>query len=69
MTGRKPIFLFFKILMAFVYLILGVAILSSHKLLLPVSNSVRPWFGALLALYGSFRIYTLIKDSKNDETR
>jgi hypothetical protein len=67
MTGRKPIFLFFKILMAFVYLILGVAILSSHKLLLPVSNSVRPWLGILLLLYGSLRVYTLVKNSRSDE--
>ncbi len=53
--------------MAFVYFLLGVAILSSHMLLLPVNNSVRTWFGILLLIYGSFRIYSLVFKSKRDE--
>ncbi len=67
MTGRIRIFLFFKILMSFVYLVLGVAILSSDILLLPVNSFVRTCFGILLVVYGSFRVYTLVKNSKGDE--
>ena len=54
--------------MAFVYISLGVVILSSNMFLLPVKNSVRIAFGILLILYGSFRIYTLVFNAKSDET-
>ena len=53
--------------MAFVYLILGVVILSSDMFLLPVNHSVRTWFGILLVIYGSFRCYTLFSKTKSDE--
>ena len=53
--------------MSCVYLVLGVAILSSDILLLPVNSLVRTCFGILLVVYGSFRIYTLVKNSKSDE--
>ena len=54
--------------MAFVYLILGVVILSSDMFLLPVNHSVRTWFGILLVVYGCIRIYPLVFKSKSDET-
>jgi len=54
--------------MALVYLSLGAVILSSNMFLLPVKNSVRICFGILLVLYGSFRIYTLVFNTKSDET-
>ncbi len=54
--------------MSCVYLVLGVVILSSDLLLLPVNSFVRTCFGILLVVYGSFRIYTLVKNSKSDET-
>ncbi len=51
--------------MAFVYLILGVVILSSDMFLLPVNHSVRTWFGILLVLYGLIRSYSVVfKTSK-----
>jgi len=68
MIRRKRIFLGFKFLMALVYLSLGAVILSSNMFLLPVKNSVRICFGILLILYGSFRIYTLVFNTKSDET-
>ena len=67
MIRRKRIFLIFKFLMALVYLSLGVVILTSSIFLLPVKNSVRIMFGILLILYGSFRIYSLVFNTKNDE--
>ena len=54
--------------MALVYLSLGVAILTTNMFLLPVKNSVRIMFGILLILYGSFRIYTLVFNTRSDET-
>jgi uncharacterized membrane protein len=53
--------------MAFVYLLLGVVILFTDKLLLPVNNSARMWFGILLLTYGTFRIYSLVSNAKRDE--
>jgi len=67
MINRKQIFLIFKFLMAFVYLVLGVVILSSDMFLLPVNHSVRTWFGILLVIYGLFRSYSLVFKSKSDE--
>jgi len=54
--------------MALVYLSLGAVIVSTDLFLLPVKNSVRIGFGILLILYGSFRIYTLVSNTKSDET-
>ena len=69
MLKRKRPFLIFKSLMAFVYLSLGVVILTSNIFLLPVKHSVKILFGILLILYGSFRIYTLIADAKSDNPK
>ncbi len=69
MRVRKNYFLIFKYLMAFVYFLLGVVILSSHMFLLPVNHSVRTWFGILLVVYGLFRIYSLFVNLKRDETK
>jgi hypothetical protein len=68
MIGRKRIFLLFKIFMAFVYLSLGVIILFTNMLLLPVTHLMRIMFGTLVLLYGSFRIYTVFIRAKSDET-
>jgi pilus assembly protein TadC len=65
--GWKPIFLAFKIFMAFVYLLMGVVILFFNKFLLPLNNSMRIAFGILLVVYGVFRIYTTIFKGKSDE--
>jgi len=67
MIVRKNFFLIFKYLMAFIYFLLGVVILSSNMFLLPVNHSVRIWFGILLLIYGSIRIYSLVFNSKRDE--
>ena len=53
--------------MAFVYLLLGVVILSSDMFLLPVNHSVRIWFGILLVVYGLIRTYPLVFKTKSDE--
>lgn len=67
MRLKKPVFLAFKSLMSIAYLSLGVVILFSNNILLPVNSFIRVCFGILLVLYGSFRIYTLLAKTKNDE--
>lgn len=61
MEGWKRIFLVFKFFMVLVYIALGVVILFFDVLPFPTNNSGRTFFGAILILYGIFRIYAFLK--------
>ena len=58
MKGWKLVLLIFKFLMVLIYFVLGVVLLSSDKLPLPLGTSGRTIFGIVLILYGIFRTYT-----------
>ena len=53
--------------MSVAYISLGVVILFSNIIPLPVNSFTRVCLGLLLVVYGSFRIYTLLAKTKNDE--
>ena len=60
MKGWKRILLVFKFFMILVYIVLGVVILFSNVLLLPIHPTARTIFGIILILYGSFRFYSYL---------
>jgi uncharacterized membrane protein len=67
MRGWKDIFLVFKIFMSLVYLVMGILILFSDVIKLPIINSGRIILGLALVLYGIFRMYSKVINSKSDE--
>ena len=69
MKGFKDILLVLRFFMVLIYVALGVVILFSDLLPLPVNATGRTFIGIVLLLYGTFRIYTYITDfkAKSDE--
>lgn len=69
MKGFKDILLVFRFFMVLIYVALGVVILFSDLLPLPVNSTGRNLIGIVLILYGTFRIYAYFTHFKatNDE--
>lgn len=70
MKGFKDILLVFRFFMVLIYVALGVVILFSDLLPLPVNATGRTLIGIVLLLYGTYRTYTyftLFKAKNNEE--
>ena len=67
MTRWKRILLVFSFFMVLIYFAMGVALLFSDSLPLPVGTTGRTLFGIVLILYGIFRIYSIYTVSKTEK--
>jgi len=54
----------FKGLMSFIYLIFGIVLLFLKSNTIPISESMRLFFGVILSLYGLFRIVNFVLELK-----
>lgn len=58
---------YFTTFMGFLYITIGVYVLLSHNLTAPFDGPVKYALGALMLLYGGFRVYSVYQKRKSQD--